>query len=295
MNRHIRILLLVFVLSVWCVSCSGGADRPVDTLVDIGTHRLHIYCQGEGGPTIVIDTGAGDTFASWMPLIDSLSKDNRVCAYERAGYGQSDPGPMPRTSQIAVEELHLLLKNTGESAPFLLLGHSLGALNMQVYAVTYPEDVAGLMLLDPPPVGWLVGENYPDLRELLSREVESLRSQAAEIVASGNPEDKKLANFLSAVASEQVQLFVESVQQVAGIDSFGRLPLVIVGATQADPRFGESSESFRRYWNSESQKIARKSENGRFVFAQGSTHQIHLDSPDLVLQEIEAMLVEIRE
>ena len=78
-------------------------------------------------------------------------------------------------------------------------------------------------------------------------------------------------------------------------DSFGRLPLVIVGATQADPRFGESSESFRQYWNSESLKIARKSENGRFVFAQGSTHQIHLDSPDLVLQEIEAMLVEIRE
>ena len=295
MNRHIRILLLVFVLSVWCVSCSGGADRPVDTLVDIGTHRLHIYCQGEGGPTIVIDTGAGDTFASWMPLIDSLSKDNRVCAYERAGYGQSDPGPMPRTSQIAVEELHLLLNNTGESAPFLLLGHSLGALNMQVYAVTYPEDVAGLILLDPPPVGWLVGENYPDLRESFSREVESIRSQATEFVASDNPEYKKLANFLSAVASEQEQLFVESVQQVAGIDSFGRLPLVIVGATKADPRFGESSESFRRYWNSESQKIARKSENGRFVFAQGSTHQIHLDSPDLVLQEIEAMLVEIRE
>jgi pimeloyl-ACP methyl ester carboxylesterase len=295
MKQLACIVVLVCVLSFFCSSCAGWVAEPVDELVDIGTHSLHITCQGVGGPTIVIDTGAGDTFARWMPLMDSLSENNRVCAYDRAGYGQSDHGPMPRTSRVAVEELHLLLINTGESAPFLLLGHSLGALNMQVYAVTYPDDIVGMVLLDPPPFGWLVGENYPDLRELFKREVGSLIRQATKVVASGNPEDQNLAKFLSAVASEQEQMFVESAQQVSGIDSFGQLPLVVVGATQADPRFGESSESFRQYWNYESQKIVQKSENGRFVIAEGSTHQIHLDSPNLVLQEIDAMLLEIRE
>lgn len=245
MNRHTRILLLVFVLSVWCVSCSGGADRPVDTLFDIGTHRLHIYCQGEGSPTIVLDTGAGDSYESWMPLIDSLSENSRICAYERAGYGQSDPGPMPRTSQQIIDELHILLKNTGENAPLLLVGHSLGALNLQGYAAPYPDDVVGMVLLDHPPLGWLVGDNYPELRELFEREVGSLQSQASEVVTAGEPEDQKLANFLMAVASEQEQLFGDSVALVAEISSFGRLPLVVVGATLADPRFGESSEAFR--------------------------------------------------
>ena len=125
-------------------------EATIDELVDVDTHRLHIHCTGTGRPTILIDTGMGETTQSWESLIESLSRETRVCAYDRAGYGQSEPGPMPRDSRRAAEELQLLLTNSGEDGPFLLLGHSLGGLNMQVYAHNYPDEVSGLILLDPP-------------------------------------------------------------------------------------------------------------------------------------------------
>lgn len=86
---------------------------PMNQQVDIGTHTLHLYCEGAGSPAVVIDTGLGETDESWLPLINSLRMDQRVCAYDRAGYGQSEPGPLPRDSQRAAQELYLLLKKRG--------------------------------------------------------------------------------------------------------------------------------------------------------------------------------------
>jgi pimeloyl-ACP methyl ester carboxylesterase len=127
---------------------------------DKTTHSLYVHCLGTGRPTIVIDTGVGETYESWESVIETISRQTRVCAYDRAGYGRSEPGPMPRDSQRAVDELHLLLGKSGEDGPFLLVGHSLGGLNMQVYANTYPEEVTGLVLLDPSPLAWMKGRGF---------------------------------------------------------------------------------------------------------------------------------------
>lgn len=293
MLRHRGLAVVLCALLLWVGSCGRRSGAPLDALIDVGTHRLHINCLGAGSPTIVLDTGAGDTYEGWVPLIDSLAKEARVCAYERAGYGQSDPGPMPRGSQRAADELHLLLINSGQEGPFLLLGHSLGALNLQVYTATYPEEVVGLVLLDPPPLGWLVGESFPDLLELFRQEAASMRSLAAAAQASGEPEQQAQADFLLAVASEHEEL-LQSAEQAAAISSFGQLPVVVVGATEADPRFGASAESFRLFWNRESQQLSEKSDDGRFILAEGSSHYIHLDDPNLVLQVIHEMLAKIR-
>jgi pimeloyl-ACP methyl ester carboxylesterase len=222
--------------------------------------------------------------------MDSLARETRICAYERAGYGESDPGPMPRSSRRAAEELHRLLRNAGEEGPFLLVGHSLGALNLQVYVATYPEEVAGLVLLDPPPLEWLVGESYPDLRELFQKEVAAMRRGAEAARASGEPEAQAQADFLLAVSSEHAELFGQSAEQVAAIGSFGQLPVVVVGAAEADPRFGAPAGSFREFWNRESRQLAEKSTEGRFVLAEGSSHAIHLDAPEVVHQVIREML-----
>lgn len=280
------------VLLLWVASCGRKSEAQLDTLVDVGTHRLHIHCWGAGRPTVVLDTGADETYEGWVPLIESLEQDTRACAYERAGYGESDPGPMPRDAQRAADELHMLLRNSGERGPFLLLGHSLGALNLQVYAAAYPEEVAGLVLLDPPPLEWLVGENYPEFRELFRQEARTKRGVADAALSSGQPEERTQADFLLAVASEYEELFGQSAAQVAAINSFGKLPVVVIGATAPNP--GPSGESFRLFWNGESQRLAGKSTHGRFIPADGSSHSIHLDSPDLVRQVIRQMLGEIR-
>jgi pimeloyl-ACP methyl ester carboxylesterase len=294
MQRHRWPGLVLGTLLLWVAGCGQRAGAPLDALIDVGTHRLHIHCVGAGSPTIVLDTGAGDTYEGWVPLIDSLAQESRICAYERAGYGQSDPGPMPRDSQRAVDELHRLLVKSGEEGPFLLLGHSLGALNLQVYAARYPEEAAGLVLLDPPPLKWLAGEDFPELRELFRQEAASMRNLADAAEASGPSEQQMRASFLLAVASEHEQLIGESAEQAAAIGSFGQLPLVVVGATKPDPRFGTSAGAFRLFWNRESHLLAEKSDDGRFILADGSSHNIHLDAPDLVIQVVHEILQSIR-
>jgi pimeloyl-ACP methyl ester carboxylesterase len=283
-------LAILFLLSS-CGFLSGG---PIDESVDIGTHELHIYCIGEGSPAIVIDVGAGESYTSWQSVQEQLAQDTRVCAYDRAGYGQSEPGPMPRDSQRAAEELHLLLLNSGEEGPYLLVGHSLGGLNAQVFAASYPEQVVGVVLLDPPPQGWMMGEGFPELRELFRQQTAAMEAAADAARASSDPEEKAQAAFLETVASEHEELLVQSAQQVGAISSFGQLPLTVIGATEPDPRFGESSAAFRQFWNSESRELAVKSERGRFILAEGSSHHIHLDAPQLVIEAIREILLESR-
>ena len=272
--------------------CGRRSEGPVDAMVDVGTHRLHIQCWGAGRPTIVVDTGAKETYESWLPLIESLAKDTRVCAYDRAAHGKSDPGPMPRDAQREMDELHTLLGKAGERDPFLLLGHSLGAVNLQVYAAAYPKEVAGLVLLDPPPLDWMVGDNYPEYRSLFIEGAKSNRALAAAALSSAQLQERAKADSLLAVASEMDELFGKSAAQVAAIHTFGNVPLVVIGATAPNP--GPTGESFRQFWNSESQELAGMSARGQFIAAEGSSHSIYLDAPDLVHRVIRQMLSEIR-
>lgn len=283
--------LAILLLLLSCGSPSVGA---IDKSVSVGTHKLHIYCIGAGSPAIVIDVGAGESYSSWQSVQEQLAQDTRACAYDRAGYGQSEPGPMPRDSQRAADELHQLLLNSGEEGPFLLVGHSLGGLNMQVFAASYPDQVVGLVLLDPSPLGWMMGEGFPELRELFMQETDAMRAEADAARASSDSRAKIEAAFWEALASEHEEFFAQTAQQVSAIRSFGQLPLTVIGATEPDPRFGEPSAAFRQFWNLESRKLAGRSEKGRFILAEGSSHHIELDAPQLVTDAVREMLLEAR-
>ena len=117
-------------------------------LVDIGGYRLHINCTGTGSPTVILDAGLGGTSLDWSKVQPAVAHFTRVCSYDRAGYGWSDTGPGPRTSQQIVKELHLLLVHAQVSGPYILVGHSLGGLNMRQYAYRYPGEVAEMVLLN---------------------------------------------------------------------------------------------------------------------------------------------------
>ena len=290
MKMHKRLTAIVSVLLVFMASCTPRPETPRDELVDIGTHRLYILCTGTGRPTVVIDTGVGENYQNWESMIESLSYETRVCAYDRAGYGQSEPGPMPRDSQRAADELHQLLANSGEDGPFLLVGHSLGALNMQVYAHNYPEQVTGLVLLDPSPLAWMMGKGFPELRELFNQNMIALREDADAASTSSDPDVRAIAAYLNAVASEFEEFFGRTAEEVAEIHSFGELPLTVIGATEPDPGFGEYAQAYRQFWNEESQMLAGKSEAGIFILAEGSSHHIHLDATQVVTDAILEMI-----
>ncbi|NOY98399.1 MAG: alpha/beta hydrolase [Chloroflexi bacterium] len=289
-----RILIFVALVTL-SIGCTPQRESPLDEQVDIGTHKLHIYCVGTGTPVIVIDVGFGESYTSWQSVQDQLAQDTRVCTYDRAGYGQSEPGPMPRHSKQASGELKLLLENAGIEGPYLLVGHSLGGLNMQVFASQYSDVVVGAVLLDPPPLRWITGGGeFPELYEMFNQETQGLSAAAEALSQSANPEEKATASFYQTLASEHEELFGESAQQVAAIRSFADMPLVVIASGKANPAFGDSAEAFQQFWIEQSRELADKSTRGHFILAEESGHHIHQDAPDMVLDAVRGMLQQIR-
>jgi pimeloyl-ACP methyl ester carboxylesterase len=286
---------LVLCVALMLGSCGKGLDAPVDRLVNIGTHALHLYCQGTGSPTVVIDTGSGETYESWVPLISTLAQETRACAYDRAGYGQSEPGPLPRDAGREADELRLLLQAGGVQAPYLLVGHSLGALNVQVFASKYPDLLDGVVLLDPTPLSWLTGDAFPELLPMFTQQADAFRSQAEAMRSAPDAKDRATAAFLTMLVSELTELPRATAGQLAAIQSFGDLPVIVVGATKPEPRFGPSADAFRQFSNEQCEQLAQKSTRGVFVRAEGSSHHIDLDAPELVRDTVLGMVLQARQ
>src|SRR5215216_7085190 len=124
------------------------AYPPPGEMVDVGCHSLHINCVGQGTPTVVLDAGSGGFSAHWVRVQREGSGTTRVCSYDRAGMGWSEMGPDPRDARQITGELHTLLGKAAIEGPYVLVGHSLGGISMLTYANRYPDEVAGVTLVD---------------------------------------------------------------------------------------------------------------------------------------------------
>ena len=130
-------------------AADAKAYPPPGQLVDVGGYRLHINCTGEGTPTVVVESGWGDFSETWARVQPEIARTTRVCTYDRAGMGWSEASPEPRTAREFAKELHTLLEKANESGPHILVGHSMGGYTVRVYAHDYPDEVVGLVLVDP--------------------------------------------------------------------------------------------------------------------------------------------------
>jgi pimeloyl-ACP methyl ester carboxylesterase len=276
-------VLKAVVFALVLTSCSGQ-DR--DRMIDIGTHSLHITREGEGSPAVVIDVGIAGRTDEWAAIRDRIAQETTVVTYDRAGYGRSEPGPFPRDAGRSAEELHALLDAAAIPGPYLLVGHSLGGLNMQLFADRYPDDVAGMLLLDPPPLGWIRGEAYTELLGM----AEGMTAEWQAIAERGDAQ----ADFFRTIASEHREMLGKSGELAAAIDSFGEIPLHVMAAGIPNPMFGDVAQEYQQYWISESRALAGKSRHGRLIMAWDSTHMLHTDAEELVIESILSMLSEIR-
>src|SRR5918993_1143899 len=158
--RRIRMPLLGLVVALLVLAVAGAiyqaiaterAERaypPPGQMVGVGGHSLHINCVGRGSPTVVLDAGSGGFSAHWVRVQREVSGTTGVCSYDRAGMGWSEMGPEPRdVKQISIE-LHTLLKGASIEGPYVLVGHSFGGLYVRTYAARYPDEVAGVVLVD---------------------------------------------------------------------------------------------------------------------------------------------------
>src|SRR5262245_52057806 len=142
------IAFLILCSMVTAAQPVNQPSAPPGKWIGIGGYRLHLNCSGNKGPTVVLIAGAGDFSFDWGLVQPGIAQFARVCSYDRAGFAWSDPGPTPRTMKQEAFELHLLLAAAGIKGPYLLVGHSLGGLIARVYFDQYPQEVAGIVLVD---------------------------------------------------------------------------------------------------------------------------------------------------
>src|SRR5215212_8549561 len=145
------LLVLTIVGAIYQAIATELAERaypPPGEMVDVGGYSLHANCVGQGSPTVILDAGLGEFSAHWVRVQREVSDTIRVCAYDRAGMGWSEMGPETRDARQISSELHTLLSKAGIGGPYVLVGHSLGGLSMLTYAARYPDEVAGVTLVD---------------------------------------------------------------------------------------------------------------------------------------------------
>jgi len=290
-----RQALMLLVGGVIIASCAREDAVPSDRMVSVGSHRLQIHVEGSGVPAVVMDAGIGDQLDKLRPLQSRIAQVTQVITYNRAGYGQSEPGPLPRNSSREAEELKALLENASVRGPYVLVGHSLGALNVQVFASRYPDEVAGMVLLDPPPLSFIIGQDYTDLRAMAEQMTAQWQAIADSAAGSPDPQEQARSVFFRMIASEHREMFGETAKTVGAISTFGDLPLVVLAAGKPNPAFGEGAEEYQRYWVEQSRAMAAKSTASKFVLAEEASHYLYLDVPDLVAESILSVVRQARE
>ena len=156
---RVRWVLYPLVAMLFAGSVGGGYETIAiardqhdytapGTLYDVDGHRLHLHCVGSGSPTVVLQNGLGDMSLIWSRIIAEVSATTRVCAYDRPGQGWSDDVADPQDGIEIAADLHMLLQVAGEHGPFVMAGHSSGGAYTLIYAAQYPDEVAGVVLLD---------------------------------------------------------------------------------------------------------------------------------------------------
>ena len=283
------ILIMVFTgLGVLYQAAGEARDRriylPPGQLVNVGGHRLHIYCLGEGSPTVVLDAMADGMSVNWIRVQTRVAEVTRVCAYDRAGLGWSEPSPPPLDAIQAADDLRALLSNTGIEGPYLLTGHSYGSHVVRVFTARYPNQVVGLVLVDP---GILYRDpRFPD--ELATEESEAdrfltmapwlarvglMRLSGQGIALSQDLPPRQRAEYNASYntvrfwQAQHIQhlSWQDTTFQVKATDGLGNLPLIVLSAGQPD-------DEIRQIWNDVNAGLALLSSRGIHRVIEGATH-----------------------
>jgi alpha/beta hydrolase fold len=237
---------------------TSPAPSPTQ-LIDVGGYRLAIECYGEGQPTVILDAQhGGDRRTDWSLIQPDVSKTTRVCAYDRAGLGRSEPRPGRRgtTAQI-VEELHALLERAGIAGPYVLAGNSIGGMNVRYFALRYPQETVGVVTVD------------------------------------GTTEGAMLyAQVTEATSSRESIVFGSALEELASAaEDLGTKPLIVLVHGIVP---GDGTPEFEEVWQRTQRDVARRSSNSILARADVSDHDIWHDQPAIVIEALREVVAAVR-
>jgi len=277
-------------------------------MVDIGGRKLHMKCEGKGAPTVILMAGGGAFSIDWALVQPKVAESTRVCSYDRAGLGWSDPGPAEDTVEQTISDLHALLQASDERGPYVLVGASIGGIFIQAYQRAFPKDIAALVFSNSSNrIGFHVKDKTGLIWELTEGEIRSAYPLPPSVnpkpTSEGDPFNKlppdlqKVRLWLDVrvwehweksgnegpeeLLSWRREFLTEFDSTEAGKQPpLGPLPVVVISSNAASP------EAARRSRDEAGPRLDYLSSNTLHITATGSGHEIHLYQPDRVIQGI---------
>ena len=288
------LLILLFSLSTRAET-DDGLGQPPGAFFSLETNKIHLHCVGEGSPIIVFDSGVGGSHMDWINVQSSAGELTQACSYDRSGYGWSEMGIKPRTSKRIVNELTQLLKKAKKEPPYILVGHSFGGLNMQLFARANPDNVIGLILIDSIHV-----EQYKRFEDA-GIEIPTVNTTrfllgSKDQVTRGMPDEYKDIAYrlvrsdkaLSSMFNELRNINI-SIEEIKSASKMPDIPVTVIthGKKVWDSAMFKNMEEI---WLELQTKLSKSTSKGKLLVAEESGHNIHLNQPKLILDEIKIIL-----
>lgn len=271
MYRTLVVLAGIAVAVTPTLAKAQAAVSVDSAMVDAGGHRLFARWAGEGPVTIVLESGQGGASAAWNRVFAQLADVTRTFAYDRAGLGRSELSSTPLSPERTIEELRHVLEITGHSGPYMVVGWSMGGLYARMFAHRYPDDVLGLVLVDP------ASENTWDwvLAHKPETEIQAVEAQLRQ---------RGEGPWTEWLAAPKIFAAARTAWPLPNI------PVVILTATDIPPQPNWWDAAYREHFTTEQRLLADRLTNARVVLATGSGHTVQQDRPDLIVEEIIRLL-----
>lgn len=284
---------------------------PQGRLYTVDGYKMHLYCTGQGSPTIILDAGLGNDSLIWADVQPALAKTTRVCSYDRAGFGWSDLQPSPRDADRITDQLHALLTQAGIKGSIVLMGHSIAGLYIRDYAARYPQNLSALVFVDGSTP--LQEDRFPGRTKwvLLKAKLELLQTKWLYVlgipritgecnigegfeVSAGKmlSEDQCRAALYTALERED-ESFHQSGNETIHTGPFGDLPILIFSQDN-HPSGSDPLSKVDEIWDQMQEELKGLSTHSRRIIAKGSGHYIQIDRPDLLNSQVTDLIRQIR-
>jgi len=309
--------LLLAALSIWSLTTSRwqhAHNKVPGAFYSVDGRQMHLYCSGEGRPTVVIEAGLGRDWLDWQGVQTDLSRLTRVCTYDRSGLGWSEPRSGSRDAETIARQLHSLLDQAKIPRPLVVAGHSGGGLYVREFAREYPDEVAAVVLIDSTSPNQFDGPgdfraSYREFlrdrrRRLLWEKVRAWSGlQRLTSHCKGRPPvnlanmsgqydaEKCRPKYIGADLGEYVDLET-SAKQAGRLTTLGSKPLLILSrdpGRRTDRMTPEDGNELAA-WDRDQEELKSLSRTSRRVIARGSGHEIGHARPDVFLAEVSGLL-----